>query len=308
MSAAPAVSVVLPTRDRPGLLDRAIRSVLSQDAALELLVVDDGSERSAADVIRERLGVDERIRFERLDGVGAAAARNHAIQCARADVIAFIDDDDEWLPGRLRRQLAALEADPGIGVVHAPFYEVDDGEALLYGRLEGEPDDIRGLLLRGNVIGHSTVAVRRSALREVGGFDERLPRLQDWDLWIRLAAVTRFHYQPEPAARIHRTPGSISTRTDALRRACAILDGKYAAAGWTPDDLATLRLSLARLLIGAGDGIQGRRFVARSLGTRPWPPRRLLLAATLLLGRRAHDMATTLHGALQGSAGAEGKS
>ena len=101
----PAVSVVIPTHDRPDLLLRAVASVLAQTVTdLEVVVVDDGSARPVE-------VHDDRVTVLRHDtALGAPAARNTGVAASTGDVVAFLDDDDQWLPTKLARQLAVLEA------------------------------------------------------------------------------------------------------------------------------------------------------------------------------------------------------
>jgi glycosyltransferase involved in cell wall biosynthesis len=110
ISVKPRITVVIPTRDRPTLLVRAVRSALQQTFRdIEVLVVIDGEQGSetAESVVRLR---DNRVRYILLpQQVGGSEARNIGVREARADWIAFLDDDDEWLPTKLAQQMAAAE-------------------------------------------------------------------------------------------------------------------------------------------------------------------------------------------------------
>lgn len=167
------------------MLSRSLRSALEQeDAALEVIVVDDGS----SDATRARLGEldDPRLRvLGDASSRGVASARNLGLSHARAEWIAFLDDDDVWAPRKLRRQLERAEAS-GAAFVYTGMVVVDDDAGLV--RVEPvEPEDLQQGLLQDNVVGSpSTVLVRADLVRAAGGFDERLAILADWDLWIRL--------------------------------------------------------------------------------------------------------------------------
>lgn len=299
-AAAPRVTVVVPTRNRAQLLPRAIDSVLRQTYPhWELVVVDDASTDETIEVVRSRASLDDRVRCRPLGTrAGAASARNVGIHEARGELVAFLDDDDEWLPEKLERQVAALDAAPaGVDLVHSAFFESDaDGNEHVVGEFSPRGGEAHAVLLRGNILGLSTIVVRRSLLERVGGFDERLPRLQDWDLWIRLAALTRFAFVPMPLARIHISPASISTDSSALRSACEIIAAKYRL----PDalaraELAELYYALAQLLLRHGAVPEARVLIRRSLRRRPWPPRRLLMGSLALLDVRAHRWAARAH-------------
>lgn len=205
------VSVVIPARDAAATLARAVRSVREQDyAAVEVLVVDDAS-RDATASIAGSLGA-RLIRLDRPQG--AAAARNAGIAQARGGLIAFQDADDEWLPGKLRRQVSLLQADPDAvfaacgarligqdGRDHGPLY---DGQIPVAGAQAW-----RGLLAR-NTIATPCVIARRHALAAVGPFDTTLPVAEDQDMWLRLAMHGPLAYLDEQLVRVHATPLSVS--------------------------------------------------------------------------------------------------
>lgn len=117
MSAGPLISVVIPTADRPDLVGRAIRSALAQDHdAVEVVVAIDGPDPRTRAAIE---GLDDaRVRIVALpERRGAAGARNAGVEASRGEWVAFLDDDDEWLPGKLRRQLDAAGRTPGPRII-----------------------------------------------------------------------------------------------------------------------------------------------------------------------------------------------
>jgi glycosyltransferase involved in cell wall biosynthesis len=242
MAAEPVVSVVIPTRDRPELVAGAVRSALRQEGArAEVCVVDDGSAQPLA--LPADLVADERVALIRIEsGSGAATARNAGLAGTGADLVAFLDDDDVWLPGKLARQLDALRAGGPGTVMVACGFEAWEGERLVAAVLP--PADVNsGALLAHPCIWPSTVLARRSALAEAGGFDESLTRVEDWDLWLRiadlgtiatlpevlvdrrwaplaphLAQAARAQIVPRIEARLDRLPRRDATRLRAARR------------------------------------------------------------------------------------------
>jgi glycosyltransferase involved in cell wall biosynthesis len=186
-------TIVIPTRDRWNVLRRAaLASALAQeDLSLEIVVVDDGS----SDGTHEHLaGVgDPRLRVIRHErSLGVARARNAGIAVATGTWISFLDDDDLWSPRKLREQIdAATRADASL--VYAAGAAVDADARFLFAVAPPEPRNLARELLRWNVIwcGCSNVAVRADLLGRVGGFDEELLQLADWDLWVRLALAGR---------------------------------------------------------------------------------------------------------------------
>lgn len=282
------VSVVVPTRDRASVLRRAVTSALAQTAPpLEVLVVNDASTDETSDAAAALAKEDATVRVLTLPAAGgAAAARNRGVAAARGHWIALLDDDDEWLPEKLAWQIEAAAGDPRVGLVHGEFEEVaPDGKRVRAGRVSAEPDRMRRLLVRGNRIGHSTVLVRRDLLLECDGYDERLPRLQDWDLWLRLVSRTRFGHVPRLVARVHVGPGTISADPARLEAAARLLVDKHVRAqiqsGLKPSERADLLLTLGRLLTRAGARDAAAPLLRRAATVWPWSARRLL-AATLL--------------------------
>lgn len=187
------VSVVIPTRSRWRLLSTAaLPAALEQaDVDHEVIVVDDGSEDETPTRLAEL--TDPRLRVVRNDPArGVAAARNRGLREARGRWVSFLDDDDLWSPGKLRAQLdAATQADAVF--VYAAGGALDAERRFLYAVEPPDPETVTRELLRWNVIwcGCSNVMARTDVARELGGFDERLFQLADWDLWIRLALAGR---------------------------------------------------------------------------------------------------------------------
>jgi glycosyltransferase involved in cell wall biosynthesis len=193
------VTVVIPTRNRWRLLSTAaLPSALGQaGVALEVIVVDEGStdgttgELARLDDRRLRL-----VRHERPQGV--ARARNAGIELARGAWLAFLDDDDLWAPDKLRRQIDTAEA-AGAAFAYSDAAWLDERRRLLHGMRAPEPADLATRLLCWNEIwaGGSNVVAQTGLVRRLGGFDESLHQLADWDLWIRLALVAPAAAVPE---------------------------------------------------------------------------------------------------------------
>ena len=189
----PKVSVVIPTYNRADILPRTIQSVLSQTLKdLELIVVDDGSTDRTVEVIHNVK--DDRLRYIQLpQNCGGNYARNQGIQASRADFVAFLDSDDEWLPQKLEKQLALINQDPSISVVYCQYYEHQETSGQLTPNPAPYEGDVFQPLLRGWCPALSTFLIKRTALQVINGFDESLPSFQDYDLFLRLAqAANKF--------------------------------------------------------------------------------------------------------------------
>ena len=188
---SPRVSVVMATHNRAQLVGRAIASVRGQSLVdWEMICVDDGSTDETAAVI-QAIG-EPRVRLIRLPrNRGASHARNVGIDAARADHVAFLDDDNEWAPAMLEALLARAADPDGAppGVVYCLAYRENDatGRFAPPWRLIPRGDVFRRLLEGWNPW-LSCVIVRRPALTAAGAFDESLPAFEDYDLFLRLAA------------------------------------------------------------------------------------------------------------------------
>lgn len=196
---APLVSVIVPTKDRCGLLREALASVRAlegDDLRLEVIVADNGSVDDTAVVAAEHGAV-----LVRTDTPGAAAARNAGMRAATGDYLAFLDDDDIWLPGNLRPHLALLasrpELDAVVGQVQLADERLDWRSAPYPTSMPGDGDVFASFLSGYPQIG-ATVA--RASVREtVGEFDESLLGSQDWDWHLRLALRHRVGFVAVPS-------------------------------------------------------------------------------------------------------------
>lgn len=211
-SAAPIVTVVLPTYNRAPLIVRAIRSVLAQTYEdFELLVVDDGSTDGTMDeVARVR---DPRVRRLRLPANrGAAAARNVGLRAARGRFLAFQDSDDEWLPSKLDRHMRVFaRRDGAVGVVYSDMRRILRDGTRRYHR---SPTVAGGRLIDPSTnfyqvckLGIQASVIRRECLEAVGGFNEAFPALEDLELFIRLSRRYAFHHLRLPLVRYYETNG-----------------------------------------------------------------------------------------------------
>jgi glycosyltransferase involved in cell wall biosynthesis len=183
----PSLSVVIPTYNRPRFLDGAIETAVNQTYTdLEVLVVDDGSEKEYTTEIVEQFPNNVQC-IVHDENRGLSAARNTGIANADGEYIAFLDDDDRWHDAKLEKQVNTLEASPEAGLATCRLASIDgDGDLL---RCDGDvvDGDISDEIYKQNLLGTpSRVVVRREALPRERPFDEALPTKQDWDFYIRL--------------------------------------------------------------------------------------------------------------------------
>jgi glycosyltransferase involved in cell wall biosynthesis len=198
------VSVLMPAHNCVRFVAQAVDSVLSQDyQPLELIVVDDGSTDGTAELLA---GYGDRVRLLRQTNRGPAAARNRALSVARGDLVAFIDGDDVWLPGKLSAQVAYLRAYPAPKLVYGHWREWrpdangawPDPLAFANGYDDSSIDLSQSgwvypQLLLDSIVHTITALMPTELLRTVGGFDEELKVGEDYDLWLRLSRVVEMH-------------------------------------------------------------------------------------------------------------------
>lgn len=199
----PLVSVVIPTYDRPAFFRDAVESVGNQSYdPIELVVVDDGSDRPAqrllADVSLAPFADVQCLRHE--SNRGANAARTTGIRAASGEFVAFLDDDDLWEPRKIERQVAAFRTSPdSVGVVYTgQRYVTDDGTTTAVHEPTTSGTVTKDLLRGAALSPFSSVMVRAEVIPEAGPPDERFPCWQDREWYLRLSQACAFEAIPEP--------------------------------------------------------------------------------------------------------------
>lgn len=221
------VTVVVITRDRPHMLRQALASVLGQvGGPVPVVCVVDGVSGDTTEV----LAAFPQVRVIRqADARGPAAARNAGLAAVRTDWVAFLDDDDVWAPDKLLAQRRALAAAPEARWCHTGAMAVAADLTPVGAMRARHSGDVHAAILSANVVcgGGSSVYAHTETVRRVGGFDPEVRRHEDWDLWIRLAAVSPLTAVDRPLVAFRRhavSRSGISVESDAVR-----LLGRYAA-------------------------------------------------------------------------------
>lgn len=185
------VSIVIPTYKRVSYLDRLLKSIAKQTFnEFEVIVVDDNSPNrdSYNELINKYLSIFNDFTFLRNEkNEGAPFSRNKGIKEAKYDYIALVDDDDEWLPNKLEKQVEIFEnSSDKLGIVYTWAKTVDQKGKVLHkykNNIEGNP---KSDILRGCFIPSPSVMVKKEHILKAGLFDEKLPSCQDWDMWTRM--------------------------------------------------------------------------------------------------------------------------
>lgn len=201
----PAFSVILPVYNGAGVLGRAIQSVMAQTFEdWEIVIVDDGSTDGSWDVVSGAVRQDARVRaFRTPNSGGPARPRNTAITESRGAHVAFLDQDDFWLPEKLEKQLPLLH-ETQAGVVYGDAWiESEHEPRKVYSEVwgAGSTGGVTEALVRSNFVPALTAVVPSGVARAVGPLDEHLVGVDDYHWWLRIAmAGYRFYRVAEPVA------------------------------------------------------------------------------------------------------------
>jgi GT2 family glycosyltransferase len=315
VTAAPRVSVCIPTRDQARHLGEALAGVLAQDIdGLEVIVHDDASSDETAQVVAAC--ADPGVRYRRHPSrIGVAANRTSCLAAARGEYVAWVDSDDVRAPGSLARQVAVLDAHPEVVLVHGGHGIIDEtGRELPSWAPPFDADAIEssgvafGHLVCANELTTSTVVVRRSAHAAAGPFAEDIgDSSSDWEMWLRLALLGAVAYTADRAASYRQHPQSISRATSAggerlrcnVRVLERVLREQRARIPDPAGAAASARAALAaQALLHAGDaftrGDRGEAVAAISLSERLVPGVRVdRLRNATLRGEAARCMQLT---------------
>ncbi len=199
----PTISVIMSVYNGERYLRQAIDSILTQTYEdFEFIIINDGSTDSTVEILRSY--TDPRLRIIEQENIGLTRSLNRGVALAKGKYIARMDADDLSMPERFARQVAFLDAHPEIGMVGT--------SGLIQNETRGVgweypvhilDEDIRHNLIKGNQFVHTSVMLRKVVLQSLGGYDETYPYIQDYELWVRLAALTRLANLPDVLV-IHR--------------------------------------------------------------------------------------------------------
>lgn len=285
-------SIVVPSHDRPDLLDRLLGSIRRQTFRdYEVIVVDDASsdEEGYRQVI-ERHSVEICLRYIRNpENRGAQHSRNRGVTESTGELVAFVDDDDEWLEHKLERQGHLFErASRRLGLVYSWADAVDEAGTVVHRYRATHRGDVLVPLLDTCFLPSPTIVVTRQALREIGGFDEEMRSCQDWDTWTRIVAAG---YEVDVAAEvlaINHKHGRASVGTSPRRlEGFARYYGKHAElyerAGLMRS-LSEKYRGLAHDAARLGHRVMATEALQRSVSAWPWNWKAWVRYAQLRLG------------------------
>lgn len=272
---SPIVSIIVPTYNRAEVLGRALQSLAMQTFRdFEILLIDDGSTdgtKTAVDMFLEQNPTIP-LFYIRLDrNRGAAYARNEGVRRARGSFIAFQDSDDRWHPEKLEKQILHFRrVSEKIGVVYCALLRIGaEKEYMVPDRtIPVKEGDVMKVLVQGNFIPLPAAVVRKECFTIAGLFDEDLPCLQDWELWLRIAQTYHFHYLDETLVFSYFSSDSICLHSHNLTVALQHILKKHVKI-FSRTDLARIYKYLAYLYCTCGNMQGCRRYLLNAVKTTP---------------------------------------
>jgi glycosyltransferase involved in cell wall biosynthesis len=218
----PKVSIIIPTYNRATLLKRAIASVYAQTyRPVELIIINDGSNDNTEEIVEEfkKTGSVSLV-YVKQEKKERVAARNHGIDMASGEYIAFLDDDDEFLPNKIEKQIGYFLAHPEIDCLFTNYYLEENGAVRLFreslaseGLTKHSHVQITKRLCRGNLISPLSIMIKSSILKQEH-FNPIFLTHEDYELWLRLCSKYRFDFIDEPLSIYHAHDSAIRYEYD----------------------------------------------------------------------------------------------
>jgi len=181
------ISIIMPTYNRAYIIERAIKSVLGQSYKdWELIIVDDASSDNTDKVVNKYVCSNIRY-FINTRNLGANASRNIGAKYAKGEVLVFLDSDNYWPQNRLKSQIEIWEKNKNKRCfLYGRVKIFDKKNVKILPEQKMESEELKKTEIYGNIIDLNTLLISKSVFEEIGGFDEKLPRFQDWELILRM--------------------------------------------------------------------------------------------------------------------------
>lgn len=215
----PVISIIIPAYNAEKTILETIQSLQKQTFSnFEIVVINDGSTDGTVKLLNTI--EDSRLKVFSYENGGLPVARNRGIDNATGDFITFIDADDLWTPDKLELQLAALQQHPDAGVAYSWTAFINEKSEFLYA---WEPLYYSGnvhsqLLVRNFISSGSNILVRRQFIELAGKFDPALKSAEDWDYYLRLAALCSFVLVPKHQILYRRSSQSMTSKVDVMEK------------------------------------------------------------------------------------------
>ena len=286
----PKVSVIIPTHNRAEFLRAAIRSVLDQTFQdFEIIVIDDASKDHTPDIVSGF--ADERIKYLRNPvNKGEGGSRNVGLIKASGEFIALLDDDDEWLPDKLKLQVNLLKSSPSrVGAVYTGYYRIDKTTGKQWDQnIPTKRGNILDDLLAENWLVPSSLLLRKVCFEKAGKFEEGVTFGADYDLLLRVAKEFHFDYVQKSLVKYYLHGENVTANYEAVIKGLESQLQKYGPL-WasTSKGLSQRYLSLGTLYCHTGNVQKGRVAFLKAIRLYPVDLRYYFNLVLSLLGAGA---------------------
>lgn len=284
----PRVSVIIPTHNRSEFLRVAITSVLNQTFQdFEIIIVDDASKDDTHKVVSSLN--DERIKYIRHElNKGVSAARNTGLSASSCNYIAFLDDDDEWLPVKLEMQINLLEKSPSkVGAVYTGYEVIDRASGQVLGqRVPTKRGNIFNDMLIDNPIGNTSIALcRKECFDKVGLFNAETVPFEDYEMWIRISKEFHFECIREILVKYYiHDRDQLSSNKEASLKSIEIMLKKYGQSSTLRKYFSNHYLSLGVVYCYHGNTKKGREVFFKAIRLYPFEIRHYFNLCLSVLG------------------------
>ena len=211
--AIPQTTVLMSCHNASVYLSGAIESILQQTYSdYELLLINDGSTDNTLEIVKEYASQDKRIVVVDKKNTGLADSLNRGLDLARGEWIARLDADDVALPDRLAKQMSFVQQNEAVVLLGTGCIIIDgSGREAGHYRYPTDHDSlVRQLRTYGRPFPHSSVVFHKETVADIGGYNRRFVRSQDYDLWLRLSEIKTIACLPEALVKIRKHPSGIS--------------------------------------------------------------------------------------------------
>lgn len=289
----PFVSIIIPTYNRANLIKRAINSILDQSYInYEIIVVDDGSTDNTKEVI-ESFNEDKISYYIHKKNKGAAAAMNTGIKYSQGDFVAFQGSDDKWIPKKLEKEMNVfLDSSDNVGVVYSGYWYLKNDKKIYIPspKITKKEGNIHYELLRGNFVSGLSI-IRKKCFKKVGLFDENLPNLEDWELYIRISKYFSFGFIDEPLSTAYCSSDSETINySKNLKSSEIILKKHFEDFNKNKEILAVNNANIGLYAFVDGDERKSRKYLMKAIKYNPINIKYWLVYITSFIGKKYYNM------------------
>jgi len=291
MSKFPLVSIIIPSYNGEKFIAKAIKSVLLQTYKnWELIIIIDGSNDGSEKIISNFK--DKRIKYFKIEHSGSSKTRNTGINKSKGNYIAFLDQDDVWLPEKLSIQMEYIDRfGSDIGLIYCSNYKLEDGRIIIGKRKSIKEEYIIRDYNYHGVILPSSALLRRETFNDAGLFDEKLELRVDHDLWIRISRRYKFLYLRKPLFIYVMHPEQIHRNKKLAIKSREIILNKYR------NSLEEMRgnynnwyFKNGHELCELGEIKQGRDYLKKAIKTTRFPIKPIFTYMLTFFGSRVYRL------------------